>query len=58
MIDIKVVGPGCKNCETGERIVREVCSELNVSANIEKVTDRNKFLEYGVMLTPRLIING
>ena len=58
MIDIKVLGPGCRNCELVEQIVRNVCAELNISANIEKITDRNKFLDYGVMLTPGLVING
>lgn len=58
MIDIKVLGPGCRNCELLEQIVRNVCAELNISANIEKITDRNKFLDYGVMMTPGLVING
>jgi len=58
MVDIKVLGPGCRNCELLEQIVRNVCAEKNIPANIEKITDRNKFLEYGVMLTPGLVING
>jgi len=58
MIDIKVLGPGCRYCELVEQIVRSVCAELNIPANIEKITDRNKFLEYGVLLTPGLVING
>lgn len=58
MIDIKVLGPGCKNCELVEQTVRNVCAELDISANIEKITDRSKFLDYGVMLTPGLVING
>lgn len=58
MLDIKVLGPGCRNCELVEQIVRNVCAELNISANIEKITDRNKFLDFGIMMTPGLVING
>ncbi|MCX7983766.1 MAG: thioredoxin family protein [Bacteroidetes bacterium] len=58
MIEIKILGPGCRNCELVEQIVRNACAELNIAASIEKITDRNKFLEYGVFLTPGLIING
>jgi len=58
MIDIKVLGPGCRYCKLVEQIVRNVCAGKNITANIEKITDRNKFLEYGVILTPGLVING
>lgn len=58
MLDIKVLGPGCANCIKLENLVKEVVSERNLSANIEKVTDRDKFMDYGVMLTPGLVVNG
>jgi hypothetical protein len=41
-----------------ENLVKEVVSENNIPANIEKVTDRDKFMDYGVMLTPGLVVNG
>ncbi len=58
MLDIKVLGPGCPNCIKLENLVREVINELNLPAQIEKVTEKEKFLEYGVMMTPALIVNG
>ena len=58
MLDIKVLGPGCANCIKLENLVKEVISESNLSANVEKVTDRDKFMDYGVMLTPGLVVNG
>jgi small redox-active disulfide protein 2 len=58
MLDIKVLGPGCANCIKLENLVKEVISENNIRANIDKVTDRNKFMDYGVMLTPGLVVNG
>ena len=58
MLDIKVLGTGCANCIKLENLVKEVVSESNLSANVEKVTDREKIMDYGVMLTPGLVVNG
>lgn len=58
MLDIKVLGPGCANCIKLENLVKEVVSEYSIPANIEKITDREKFLDYGIMLTPGLVVNG
>ncbi len=58
MLDIKVLGPGCNNCIKLENLVKEVVAENNIQANIEKITDREKFLDYGIMLTPGLVVNG
>lgn len=58
MLDIKVLGTGCASCIKLENLVKEVVAENNLPANIEKVTDREKFLDYGIMLTPGLVVNG
>jgi small redox-active disulfide protein 2 len=58
MLDIIILGTGCANCIKLENFVKEVVSESNLSANIKKVTDRNKFMDYGVMITPGLVVNG
>lgn len=58
MLDIKVLGPGCPNCIKLENLVKEVVADLNIPAQIEKITEREKFLEYGIMMTPALIVNG
>lgn len=57
-MEIKVLGPGCKNCKTLAKTVSEAVNELGVEANVEKVEDPGKIVEAGVMLTPGLIING
>jgi len=58
MLEIKVLGSGCANCIKLENLVKEVISENNIHANVEKITDREKFLDYGIMLTPGLVVNG
>lgn len=57
-MEIKVLGTGCPKCKTLEKLTREVVKELGVEANIEKVEDIMKIMEYGVMHTPALIIDG
>lgn len=58
MVDIKVIGPGCSFCEKLETLCREVVAENGIEARIEKVTDMSKFADYGILLTPGLVING
>lgn len=58
MLYIKILGPGCANCSKLVQLCREVVVENNIEATLEKITDREKFLEYGVVLTPALIVNG
>ena len=58
MLDIKVLGPGCANCIKLENLVKEVVYENNIQAYVEKITDREKFLDFGIMLTPGLVVNG
>ncbi len=55
---IKVLGPGCKNCVTLEKNVREVLTRLGVEAAVEKVTDYADIMAHGVMSTPGLVIDG
>ena len=57
-LDIKILGTGCANCFKLEELVKEIVMANNLAADIEKITDKEKFMDYGVMLTPGLIVNG
>ena len=57
-MEIKVMGPGCKNCETLYNRVQEVIKEKGVEANVEKVTDMNEITNAGVLMTPGLVIDN
>jgi small redox-active disulfide protein 2 len=57
MLNIKVVGSGCPNCQKLASLCEEVVDENNLNAEIEKVTDLNKFAELGVFMTPGLVVN-
>lgn len=57
-MEIKVLGPGCKNCVTLDRIAREVTAEMGLTASFEKVEDYAAIAAYGVMSTPALVLDG
>ncbi len=57
-MDIKVLGSGCSKCKTLEKLTKEAVAELGLDATIEKVEDIQKIMEYGIMMTPGLVING
>lgn len=58
MVEIKVLGTGCPNCHKLESMCHEVVNDLGIDAQIESITDMDKFMDYGVLLTPALVING
>ena len=58
MLNIKVVGSGCANCEKLEQLCRDVVKDNNIEAEIEKITNVNTFAELGILLTPGLLLNG
>ena len=55
---IEVLGPGCPNCKSAEENVKKALSELNIQADVLKVTDIDVILAKGVMFTPALVIDG
>lgn len=57
-MEIKVLGTGCPKCKTLEKNALEAVSEMGVNADVSKVTEINKIMEYNIMMTPGLVING
>jgi len=55
---IEILGTGCPKCKKLHELTEEIINELDVSAEIIKVTDINKIIDYGVMVTPALVIDG
>ena len=63
-ISIKVLGPGCINCERVFQVVIATLEELEAElgndcpeATLQHVADYAEFLKYGLMFTPGLVIN-
>ena len=55
---IEILGTGCPKCKKLSELTQEVVQELGISADITKVTNINAIIDYGVMVTPALIIDG
>ncbi len=58
MKNIKVLGPGCAKCEKLKEDTRTAADELGIEYELEKVTDIMKITEFGVMMTPALVVDG
>lgn len=57
-MEIKILGVGCAKCVALEKRVKEAVGEMGISAEIKKITDLGKILEYNVVMTPALVVNG
>ena len=56
-MNVKILGPGCKNCQNLETRTREALDQLGLDADVEKVTDYAAIAGYGVMKTPGLVVD-
>ena len=58
MRNVKILGTGCANCKTTQKLVEEVIKAKNVQAQVDKVEDIPSIMQYGVMSTPGVVIDG
>ena len=57
-MEIKILGSGCPNCKRLEENAALAAKEAGIKATITKVTEIEKIMEYGVMTTPALVVDG
>jgi small redox-active disulfide protein 2 len=55
---IQILGSGCPKCRQTEANAVESVKNLGIDADIEKVTDINKIIDFGVTVTPALAVDG
>jgi len=55
---IQILGTGCAKCVKLTHNAEEAVKEAGLNAEVEKVTDLNKIMDYGVMMTPGFVIDG
>ncbi len=58
MKKIQVLGTGCAKCVKLAENAREAAKGAGVEFEIEKVTNINDIMNYGVMITPALAVDG
>ena len=57
-MEIKVLGTGCTKCKTLEKYTIEAVNELAIQATVTKVEDIVEIMNFGVMTTPALVVDG
>ncbi|NLV31343.1 MAG: thioredoxin family protein [Acidobacteria bacterium] len=55
---IQILGTGCPKCRKLAENAEEAARQLGVEHEIEKVTEIDKIMAFGVMMTPALAIDG
>jgi small redox-active disulfide protein 2 len=58
MKTLKILGTGCPKCAKLAELTHQAAAELGLEHDIEKVTDINAIMSYGVMMTPALVVDG
>ena len=55
---LQILGTGCPKCEKLAENAEAAAKALGVEYTIEKVTDIHSIMEFGVMMTPALVVDG
>ncbi len=55
---IQILGTGCPKCKKLAETMESAAKELGITYEIEKVTDIMKIMDFGVISTPGLAIDG
>jgi small redox-active disulfide protein 2 len=55
---ILVLGSGCAKCKTLEARVNQLVAKYHLPVEVEKVTDIQEMVKFGIMMTPALVIDG
>lgn len=58
MKKIEILGTGCPKCNDLTELTKKTADSMQIEYKIEKVTDILKIIEYGVVATPALVVDG
>ena len=57
-MEIKVLGSGCAKCKTTYEMIDKIVKENQLDATLSKVEDIVELLNYGIMTTPAIVVDG
>jgi small redox-active disulfide protein 2 len=58
MKKLQILGTGCPKCKKLAEATEEAAWALGIEYQLEKVTDINDIMAFGVMMTPALVVDG
>jgi len=53
-----ILGAGCPKCQKLEELTKKAIEEAGIDVEVEKITDIKRISQFGVMMTPALVIDG
>lgn len=57
-MNIKIIGPGCKNCQRLFETTMKIASKINENIEVEHITNISEMIGFGISKSPGMIING
>lgn len=58
MKKLQILGTGCAKCAKLAETTEQAAQALGLPYEMEKVTDLRRIMEFGVMITPALVVDG
>lgn len=58
MKTIQILGAGCSKCHMLEEAAKQAADAIGLDYRVEKITDVMRFIDFGVMITPALAVDG
>ncbi len=58
MKKLQILGTGCAKCEQLAAATKQAADAAGIEYEIEKVSDFLRFADFGVMITPALVVDG
>ena len=58
MKKIQILGTGCAKCKKLAELAEKAAGELDLQYQLEKVTELNDIMNFGVLVTPALVVDG
>lgn len=55
---LQILGTGCARCNALTMATEQAAQSLGLPYELEKVTDLNRIISFGVMITPALVVDG
>ncbi len=58
MVDVKILGTGCRKCEKLYKLAEQAIADAGVEGTLSKIEDMDEIMTYRIMMTPGLVVNG
>ena len=55
---IQILGGGCAKCHALAHNAEAAARDLGLNFEMEKITDMNRYIDFGVAMTPALVVDG